>query len=151
MTKQGKHRCNGWDKKRNLPKKVPARISIEIPIPALSTNKMYSGRKRRSVYYKAFRKKVFQYLDDNVCKRVNLNGNLGLKMEVGFSSPLSDLSNAIKGIEDIMTEYLGFNDRQIVYIEMKKVLVCKGEEYISLIIYKTNREVDRRVNGKKTR
>jgi len=129
--------------------KIRRRIDVTIPYPALSTNKMYSGRKRRSVYYKSFRKKVFQYLDGHLDGHVNLRGNLGLKLEVGFSSPLSDLSNAIKALEDIMTEYLHFNDRQIVHIEMFKYLVNKGEEYMKLSIYKTKRNVDRRHNAKK--
>ena len=132
-------------------KGVRRRVDIELPFPALSTNKLYTGRKRRSVYYKAFRKQIFKYLDENLDNNVNLKGNLTLCMDVGFSSPLSDLSNAVKGIEDVMTEYLCFNDRQIVHIELNKFLVNKGEEFMKLKIFKTKRSIDRRKNGKKVR
>lgn len=140
-------RGNGDVKRR----RIRRRVDVTIPIAALSVNKMYSGRKRRSYFYKQFRKQVFNYLNDNLDNHVNLKGNLGLSIEVGFSSSLSDLSNSLKAIEDIMTEYLDFNDKQIVHITMDKYIVEKGEEYMKLSIFKTKRNVDRRSHGKEIR
>lgn len=134
--------------------KRKSRVSIAIPYPALSTNKMYSGKKRRSGYYKAFNRKVLTYLYEHFdSEEYVLKGNLALKLRVGFSSSLSDLSNAIKAIEDIVAGYFKFNDRQIVYIQLEKVLVNKGEEFMELTINKTNRKVDyrRRSNGKENK
>ena len=76
--------------------------------------------------------------------KYKLNGNLKLAMTVGFSSPLSDLSNSIKGIEDVLAEYLGINDRQIVAIELNKVLVNKGDEFMDISLSKVNRNIDLR-------
>jgi Holliday junction resolvase RusA-like endonuclease len=119
-------------------------VSVELPLPALSTNKLYKGVKQRSHYYKAFRKKVFQLLKEYDSSYVNLSGNLSLSMEVGLSSPLSDLSNTLKGIEDVLSEYFSFNDRQIVSITLDKKLVNKGEEYMKIHIKKSRKIVDYR-------
>ena len=125
--------------------RLKRRVDLRIDEPALSTNKLYSGRKRRSYHYKAFRKKVFNELHRQLNGHTyKLNGNLKLEMTVGFSSSLSDLSNSIKGIEDVLTEYLGFNDRQIVSIELNKVLVNKGDEFMDITIRKINRNIDLR-------
>lgn len=125
-------------------------ISVDLPVAAISTNKLYKGIKERSHFYKIFRKKVLTYLEATYDNDVNLNGNLSLSMEVGFSSPLSDLSNGIKGIEDVLCEYFGFNDRQIVHIEMNKKLVSKGKEYMKIHLKKSRRRVDYR-DKKKTK
>ena len=120
-------------------------IDLKIPYPALSTNKMYGGRKHRSFHYKKYRKDVFKFLKDNYPDPVSLSGNLVMTMEVGFSSPLSDTSNAIKCTEDCLAEYFKFNDRQIVTIKITKCLVNKGSEYTKVKINKTKKDIDRRV------
>lgn len=126
---------------------VKRRVELTIPMAALSVNKLYGGVKKRSYHYKKFRKNIFRYLADSTDYRrngVSLNGNLTLKMEVGFSSPLSDLSNAIKGIEDVLAEFYNFNDRQIVRIELDKILVKKGDEYMKVTISQNRKKIDRR-------
>lgn len=125
------------------PKRRKQSVHLVLGIKALSVNKLYKGIKERSHYYKKFRREVFQTL--NGCSsKVNLSGNLTFCMEVGFSSPLSDLSNAMKAIEDVLSEYFGFNDRQIVRIELDKLLVNKGDEYMKITIKKSRKNIDRR-------
>lgn len=141
---------NGQTKRRKK-----QRLDVLLPLPALSTNKLFLGRKRRSYHYKNFRSKVFAYLDEHYDKSIySLKGNLSLKMEVGFSSPLSDLSNSIKAIEDCLVSWIGnnFDDRQIARITLDKYLVDKGEEYMDISICKLRRNIDRRtkyVKGKR--
>ena len=60
-----------------------------------------------------------------------MTGNLNFVMIVGFSSSLSDLSNSVKAIEDILKDYFDFDDRQIVEIHLHKRLVNKGDEYMN--------------------
>lgn len=122
-------------------------LNLKIPIKAISTNKLYSGQKRRSYHYKKYRKEVFKFLKDNYNEGVCLKGNLKLEMEVGFSSPLSDLSNSIKGIEDCISAFYFFNDRQIVEIKMSKFRVDKGDEFVNLKIKQTRKDIDRRVSN----
>jgi Holliday junction resolvase RusA-like endonuclease len=129
-------------------KKRKDSYSITIPIKALSVNKLYSGQKTRSWHYKKFRKKVFQLLNGS-CKSVDLSGNLQLTMEIGFSSPLSDLSNGIKGIEDLISEYLGINDRQVFVLHAEKYLVNKGDEYIQIRLHRLRKNFDRRGKPRK--
>ena len=118
-------------------KRMRRSLELRIPIKPISTNKLYSGRKVRSVYYRKYRKEIFQFLQDNAPDPVSLQGNLTLELEVGFSSPLSDLSNSLKGVEDCIAEFYKFNDRQVVSIVANKYLVNKGEEYTVIRIKKT--------------
>lgn len=120
-------------------------LDLKLPIKAISTNKLYAGRKHRSYIYKNYRKQVFQFLDDNYSFPVSLKGNLVLELEVGFSSPLNDASNSVKGIEDCIAEYYGFNDRQIVTIVIHKYLVDKGREYTHLKLKRTRKVIDKRI------
>lgn len=126
-----------------MPRKKQS-LDLMLPFKALSTNKLYLGRKIRTKEYETFRKGVLTYLAENYTKDVDLSGNLVLSLETGFSSPLADLSNSIKGAEDVVAEYFNFNDRHIVSINMDKYLVPKGEEYIKLTIKKTKKNIDRR-------
>lgn len=127
------------------------RIAVELPIKAISTNKLYSGKKVRSWFYKKYRKEVFQFLDSNANFKADMTGNLVVDLEVGFSSPLSDCSNAIKGIEDCIAEYYGFNDRQVVSVHIDKYLVSKGYEYTKIIVRRTKKNIDRRIKYVKPR
>lgn len=129
-----------------IKKRVRKSVDLELHLPALSVNKMYTGVKRRSVYYKSFRGKVFKLLSqlDNYRCCVRLDGNLNFKMEIGFSNRASDLSNAVKAIEDILAEYYKFNDKQVVHIELDKYLVNKGDEYMKIYINKSRKNIDKR-------
>lgn len=120
-------------------------LDVQIPLKAISTNKLYGGVKRRSWYYKKYRKDIFAFLNDNYKEPISLKGNLVLTMEVGFSSVLCDVSNSIKGVEDCIAEYFGFNDRQIVTIIVSKYIVNKGEEYTRIALKCTKKDIDRRV------
>jgi Holliday junction resolvase RusA-like endonuclease len=130
--------------------RVKRKVELRLDLPALSTNKLFNGRKRRSYFYKSFRKTVFKLLSEKLKDTYSLNGNLKLTMTVGFSSQLSDLSNSIKGIEDVLCEFLGINDRQIVMIELHKRLVHKGDEFMDISISKVNRSIDMRKKNAKT-
>jgi hypothetical protein len=125
---------------------MPSRktVNVKIPIKAISTNRLYAGVKRRSGVYKGYRAQVLKWLEENCPYTVDFPKNMVLTMEVGFSSPLSDASNAVKGIEDVVAEYFGFNDRQIVTVHIDKYLVDKGSEYTHIKLRSTNKNIDRR-------
>lgn len=124
-------------------------IDLSLPFKAFSTNDLYQGRKVRSYKYKTFRKNVLTFLEENYEQRVDLKGNLSMSLEIGYSSPLSDASNGIKGIEDVVAEYFKFNDRQIVTILIEKYLVDKGKEYMRLKIRKTTKDIDKRTKKRR--
>lgn len=119
-------------------------LDLSLPFKAFSTNDLYAGRKVRSYKYKTFRKEVLEYLENNYEQKVDLRGNLVLSLEIGYSSPLADASNGIKGIEDVVAEYFKFNDKFIVELHVEKYLVNKGSEYMVLKLNKTTKNIDRR-------
>ena len=141
-------RGNGSPKKRKSRKA----LSLYIPIKPLSTNKMYSGRKRRSIYYKQFSREVTKYLENVYdLRNLALAGKLRLKLEVGVSSPLMDASNCIKAIEDVLVKYCGtWDDRQIFSLNVEKYLVPKGAEYMKISITKLrgNRDLRKKLKNK---
>ena len=135
---------------RGSPKKRRKRqaLHLRIPIKPLSTNKMYSGVNRRSIYYKRFSREVMEHLNKHYSKDgLALTGNLKLSMEVGVSSKLMDASNCIKSIEDIIVKWAQcFDDRQVYSLHVEKYIVAKGDEYIkfSLTKLRSNRDMRRK-------
>lgn len=130
--------------------RIKKTLDLSLPFKAISTNGLYAGKKRRSWTYTKYRQEVTEYLSMNYSKRVKLEPPLILDMEVGFSSPLSDASNSVKGIEDIVSEYFGFNDRHIYELHVIKYLVDKGDEFMKIKIRHSRKDYDRRVkNGKR--
>jgi len=140
---------------RGSPKKCRKKRSLHlrIPVKPLSTNKMYTGKKRRSIYYKQFSREVLQYLNEHYdCRGLALTGNLKLTMEVGVSSPLMDASNTIKAIEDVVVKWCGsWDDRQVYSLSVEKYLVAKGDEYINFSITKlrANRDLRKKKQSKR--
>ena len=127
---------------------------VKLPYKALSTNRLFLGRKVPTAEYKRFQQDIADYLKLNY--KVNgkkLEGNLVMFLEVGLSNPLSDLSNCVKSLEDCIATHFGFNDRQIVTHHASKYLVDKGEEYMVVRLLKTKKNIDRRTkkNGRSTK
>lgn len=61
--------------------------------------------------------------------------NMKLRIEFGYSSKLSDLSNGIKVFEDCLVKKYGVDDRNTFEMHIKKVIVKKGFEYIKFEFY----------------
>lgn len=59
------------------------------------------------------------------------DGKLHLTLTFGFSSKGSDLDNPAKPFIDILQKVYLFNDNRIYYLEVYKIDVQKGEEFIS--------------------
>jgi Holliday junction resolvase RusA-like endonuclease len=119
-------------------------LKAVLPLAALSVNKLYGGRKYRTRAYEKYRDQVYFFLKEYDAKEYDLSGPLELQLEVGFSSPLSDLTNSVKAIEDIAAEYFGFNDKMVIDTILRKYLVPKGEEYIKIQFRRSQREYDYR-------
>lgn len=126
------------------PKRAKRRKTFKatIPVIALSVNKLYGGRRYRTRAYERYREEVFFFLREYDRDAYDLSGPLEMHLEVGFSSPLSDLSNSVKAIEDIISEYFEFNDKMVIDTVLRKYLVPKGEEYIKVLFKRCKREYD---------
>ncbi len=103
-----------------------------VNLKPLSVNKAWRGRRFKTPEYKTFERSLLLMLPKGKAPQ----GKLELNLELGFSSKLSDLSNPLKLIEDILQKKYGFNDRNVFRIVMNKKLVKKGEEYIEFNIKK---------------
>jgi Holliday junction resolvase RusA-like endonuclease len=95
-------------------------------------NEAFMGRKRKTAKYRDYEIKVPKELPD-----LDLpdRGPLGLRLRAGLSNRAADLDNVIKPFLDILQSHYGFNDNRIYYIEMTKVKIAKGEEYVSFELY----------------
>lgn len=103
-----------------------------IKIKPLSVNKLFQGRRYRTKEYDRYQKDVFTQL-----KPIKIpDGELTLKITVGFSNKLADLDNSIKAFQDILQKFYGFNDCHIYRIEATKTIVKKGNEFIDFEILK---------------
>ena len=61
-------------------------------------------------------------------------GKLSLRLRFGLSSKNMDVDNGVKPFVDILQKRYGFNDRYIYRLNVEKVDVKKGEEFIEFDI-----------------
>lgn len=103
---------------------------MKINIKPLSVNEAWQGRRYKTDKYKAYEKELL-YLLPNKKHIGNLEGPLKIDIEFGFSSAASDFDNPVKPLIDILQKKYHFNDNQIYEANIKKVIVDKGDEYVS--------------------
>ena len=108
-----------------------------VNLKPLSMNEAFMGRKRKTAAYRNYEIKVPKELPDlDLPER----GPLGLRLRAGLSNRAADLDNVVKPFLDILQANYGFNDNRIYFIEMTKVKVQKGEEYIAFELYPLDEE-----------
>lgn len=66
--------------------------------------------------------------------QARFSGNLKLTACFGLSNPAADLDNCVKPFQDALQLKYKFNDSQIYKLDLEKVLVPKGKEYIAFMI-----------------
>ena len=108
-----------------------------VNLKPLSMNEAFMGRKRKTAAYRNYEIKVPKELPD-----LDLpdRGPMGLRLRAGLSNRAADLDNVVKPFLDILQANYGFNDNRIYIIEMTKVKVLKGEEYIAFDLYPLEEE-----------
>ena len=104
---------------------------IKLNIKPLSVNECWQGKRFKTPLYKKYEQNMLLILPKF---KVNIESELGIFLEFGFSSSLCDLDNPVKPLIDILQKKYGFNDKNIVKLNINKVLVKKGLEYISIKI-----------------
>ncbi len=101
-----------------------------IRIKPMSQNEAWQGRRFKSKIYKKYEVLVMGMLP----KITVPAGKLRIDFEFGFSNPASDIDNPLKSVTDILQKKYGFNDKNIYEMNLKKVIVKKGEEYFTFRI-----------------
>ena len=103
---------------------------IKLDIKALSVNQAFQGRRFKTPKYN-------KYIDEvlSILPRLNLNKETyTINIEFGLSSKLNDIDNGLKPFIDCLVKKYNFDDRQIYELNVKKVIVKKGLEYIKFEI-----------------
>lgn len=103
---------------------------IEIKIKPLSVNEAWQGQRFKTPKYRAFEKIVLLSLPLFKIPKAPLK----ISFEFGFSNNASDWDNPVKPIQDILQKKYGFNDKEVMQAEVKKVIVQKGQEYFKFNI-----------------
>lgn len=99
---------------------------MQIDIKPLSVNQAWKGTRYKTDKYKRFEFTVLLMLP----KLKLPEPPYKLSLVFGFSNNASDLDNPVKMFQDIMAKKYGFNDKQIVELNIKKEIVKKGAEFI---------------------
>jgi len=102
---------------------------IEIKIKPLSVNCSYRGRRFKTQLYKDYEQELFYRLP----KMEIPDGNLKIKIVVGYKTKASDIDNVLKPFLDILQKKYHFNDNRIYEINIKKEV---GKEFIKFKIEK---------------
>lgn len=107
-------------------------MQIELKIKPLSVNKLYNGQRTRSKLYNKYHRDIAFLLP-------KLKGEIPEMIRVelffGFSTKNADIDNCAKGILDIVSKKYEFNDNRIYELNIRKCIVQKGDEFISIGIY----------------
>lgn len=99
---------------------------MKVNIKPLSVNACFKGRRFKTDKYKAYEKELL-----NKLKPMDIpKGNLKVTLTFGVSSKLADIDNPVKAFIDVLQKYYGFNDRNIYEMNLKKIDVKKGKEFI---------------------
>ena len=102
-------------------------MNITLFTKPLSVNEVWKGKRFKTVAYSRYEKQIMALLPDFDVTNVHT-----LHIEFGFSNKASDLDNPVKPIIDILQKKYGFNDRDIYELHIKKTIVQKGNEYITI-------------------
>ncbi len=98
-----------------------------IAIKPLSMNNAYRGRRFAT-------KELTQYKSDLgwlLPRGLHIpDGPLSVRYVFGVSSKASDLDNLVKALQDVIAAEYGFNDNRIYHIDVTKVDVPKGKEFV---------------------
>lgn len=102
---------------------------MKIDIKPLSVNEAWQGKRYKTPKYNAYITHVLMLLP-NSCGMQFDSKKLSLNLVFGFSSKNADIDNPVKCFVDCLQKKYGFNDRQIYGLNVKKVDVKKGCEFI---------------------
>ncbi len=101
-----------------------------LNIKPLSVNKCWQGKRFKTPAYKSYEKQLLLLLQPFKMPEAPFK----ISYEFGFSSKLADIDNPVKPFQDILCKKYKFDDRSINEINIKKIIVPKGKEYIKFQI-----------------
>lgn len=100
---------------------------MRLEIKPLSVNNAWQGRRFKTDEYRAYEKRLLLMLPRKLKEDWTV-----LNIEIGVIS-LYDIDNCLKPLLDVLQKkYKDFNDRYVLELNVKKVVVKKGNEYIKI-------------------
>lgn len=102
----------------------------------MSISRGYQGRRFKTHLGKDFDTEMNYLLP----KMEVPEGKLLLTLKFGFSSKMADIDNPLKLTIDCLQRKYGFNDKQIYKLNVEKVDVRKGEEFIEFELSTPNKK-----------
>ena len=99
---------------------------VRIDLKPLSVNDAYRGRRFATRDLAQYKEELGWLLP----KMEVPKGPLFVHYRFGVSSGRSDVDNLVKCLQDAIADRYGFNDMLIYRIEMEKVVVPKGKEFV---------------------
>lgn len=108
-------------------------ITERIEIKPLSINEAFQGKRFKTSICKAYERKLMLMLKKKTVSKTDM---LRIEFMFGFSSSASDLDNPVKILVDVFQKKYGFNDNQVFEMNIRKVIVPKGKEFIEFGIHK---------------
>jgi len=97
-----------------------------VHIKPLSVNQCWQGKRFKTPKYKSYEKELLYRLSAMDIPE----GKLKVSLVFGLSSKLADIDNPVKAFIDVLQKKYDFNDRDIYEMELKKIDVKKGKEFI---------------------
>ena len=99
---------------------------MRLDIKPLSVNQAWKGKRFKTDDYKRYEYLCLMMLRPHKIP----SGKLRLALTFGFSSKASDTDNPVKCFQDILSKKYNFDDKRIYEINVQKVDVKKGNEFI---------------------
>lgn len=98
----------------------------KVDIAPMSVNKAWAGKRFKTPEYKDYEKHLLLILP----KLTVPHGEMKIIFEFGMSNICSDIDNPVKPFLDVLQKKFWFNDRYVMEMDVKKVKVAKGSEYV---------------------
>lgn len=112
---------------------------VSIKVKPLSVNECYTGKRFKTEKYREYEKKLMFFLPTLILP----DPPYKINYIFGFSSRASDLDNAVKNLQDIISKKYDFNDKLIFEINVRKQIVKKGNEFFCFKIDHFNEDTSR--------
>lgn len=103
---------------------------MKINLKPLSVNCAFQGKRYKTKKYEQYERNALLLLPAFKLTEPPYK----LTIEFGFSNKASDIDNPLKMILDILCKKYKFDDKDVYELNVKKVIVKKGAEYIQFKI-----------------
>ena len=124
---------------------------FEIPIQPLSQNLAWgSGRRYKSKKYHEYETAIKAYLKKLHLPSIKHKDPFYLYLEFGIPY-MQDCTNGVKIFEDLVANYLGINDRDMMAIYVRKVKCKKPDCFIRFAIVKNEYDLIKIINNEEVR